>query len=211
MTDSFLFFNFLDAIKEGDGARVMRQYKHIMLYCKADGSHSTKYALECLYEFFLIYVLLSSTDSERLTWNRTVNNTSKKGTDIPTDEDTEHRNNFIKQGIQNLGPNVTENAVSQLSYSGSPTTSTLRNLDETIKRMLWSGKHSAGSLERDLNELAKTAVEFDIFSEIEGRSYKQFNCFQRDRLENLNASSLYQWINKHKNITWGVRVRWPKN
>ena len=37
-TDCLLCFNFLDAIKEGDGARIMRQYKYIMLYCKADGS-----------------------------------------------------------------------------------------------------------------------------------------------------------------------------
>ena len=27
---------FLDAIKEGDGARIIRQYKYFMLYCKAD-------------------------------------------------------------------------------------------------------------------------------------------------------------------------------
>ena len=208
MTESFLFFNFLDVIKEGDGARVMRQYKYIMLYCKADGSHSTKYALECLYQFFLIYALLSPRDSERFTWNRTVNNTGKKGTNIPIDEDTEHRNNFIKQGIRNLGPNVSENAVSRLSYSESPTASMLGNLDETIKRLIRSGKHSSGSLDRDLHELVKRAVEFDIFAQLEGRSYKHFNCIQRDRLENLNASSLYQWINKHKkNITWGIRAR----
>ncbi|CAH3030532.1 unnamed protein product [Porites evermanni] len=49
-SNCFLFFNFLNAIKEGGGAWIMRQYKYIMLYCKADGSHSTKYALECLYQ-----------------------------------------------------------------------------------------------------------------------------------------------------------------
>ena len=55
LTDCFQFFNFLDAIEEGGGVRVMRQYKYFMLYCKADGSSSTKYALECLYQFFQIY------------------------------------------------------------------------------------------------------------------------------------------------------------
>lgn len=49
-----LFFNFLNAIKEGDGERIMQQYKYIMLYCKANGSHSTKYALECLTQFFFV-------------------------------------------------------------------------------------------------------------------------------------------------------------
>ena len=31
LTDGFLFFNFIDAVKEGDGSRIMRQYKYIML------------------------------------------------------------------------------------------------------------------------------------------------------------------------------------
>lgn len=208
MTDCFLFFNFLDAIKEGDGARIMRQYKYIMLYCKADGSHSTKYALECLYQFFLVHALLSQRDSERFVWNRSVNNSGKKGANIPFDEDTEHDNNAVKQGIRNLGPNVTEKAVQRLSYARSPTASILGNLDDSIKRMLPSGKHSHGSLEGDLNELIKRAVELKIFTEVEGRSYKTFSGFKKDRLANLDASSLHQWIKKHKkNILWGIRAR----
>ena len=87
-----------------------------MLYCKADGAHSTKYALECLYQFFLVYVVLSPRDSERFTWNRSVNNTGQKGANIPLDEDTEHSNNFTKRGIKNLGPNLTEGAVQRLSH-----------------------------------------------------------------------------------------------
>ena len=151
LTDCFLFFNFLDAIKEGDGARIMRQYKYIMLYCKANGSHSTKYALECLYQFSVVLGLLSQRDSERFVWNPPDNNTGKKGDNIPLDEDTEHDNYAIKQSIRNLGPNVTENAVQRISYARSPTASILGNLDDSIKRQLPSGKHSHGSLERVKN------------------------------------------------------------
>ena len=45
-----------------------------------------------------------------------MNNSGKRGSNIPLDEDTEHSNNYIKQGIKNLGPNVTEKAVQRLSY-----------------------------------------------------------------------------------------------
>ena len=208
LADCFLFFNFLDAIKEGDGERIMQQYKYIMLYCKADGAHSTKYALECLYQFFLVLALLSQRDSERFVWNRSVNNSSRKGANIPTDEDTEHDNNAIRQGIRNLGPNVTENAVQRISFARSPTASILGNLDDGIKRQLQLGKHSHGNLQRDLNELVKRAFEFRIFSEVEGCSYKIFNGFHRDRLADLDVSSLHQWIKRHKkNITWGIRAR----
>ena len=208
LTDCFLFFNFLDAIKEGDGVRVMRQYKYFMLYCKADGSSSTKYALECLYQFFQIYALLSPRDSERFIWNRFVNNSGKRGSNIPLDEDTEHSNNFIKQGIKNLGPNVTEKAVQRLSYSENSTSMIMRNLDDNIKRLLRSGRHSSASLEKDLHELVKRAIESKIFTKQEGRSYKEFRSFPRDRLSNLDVSCLYKWINKHKkNILWGIRAR----
>ena len=83
MTDAMLFFNFLDAIKEGDGARAMRQYKYFLLYCRGDESHSTKYALEILYQFFLVYALLSKRDRERFIWNQFVNNDTVKGGNIP--------------------------------------------------------------------------------------------------------------------------------
>jgi len=180
-----------------------------MLFCKADGAHSTKYALECLYQFFLVYALLSPRDSERFTWNRSVNNTGQKGANISLDEDTEHSNNFIKQGIKTLGRNLTEGAVQRLSHAEKSSRSILGKLDETIKRSTKSGQHSQGSTARDLDELVKRAVQFDI-SEIEGRTYKHFHDFQRDRLDsvNLKASSLYQWINKHERyITWGIRAR----
>lgn len=110
LADCFLFFNFLNAIKEGDGERIMQQYKYIMLYCKANGSHSTKYALECLTQFFFVFALLSQRDSKQFVWNRS-SNRGKKAANIPIDEDTEHESNAIKQGIRNIGPNVTENAV----------------------------------------------------------------------------------------------------
>ena len=43
-----------------------------------------------------------------------MNNSGQRGSTIPLDEDTEHSNNFIKQGVKNLGPNVTEKAVTTL-------------------------------------------------------------------------------------------------
>ena len=143
--------------------RVMRQYKYFMLYCKADGPSSTKYALECLHQFFQIYALLSPRDSERFIWNRFVNNSGKRGSNIPLDEDTEHSNNFIKQGINNLRPNVTEKAVQRLSYSENSTSMMMGDLDDNIKRLLRSEKHSSASLEKDLHELVKSAIESRIF------------------------------------------------
>ena len=40
----------------------------------------------------------------------------------------------------------------------------------------------------------------NVFVETVGRSYNYFFDFKRDRLEELDASKLYHWINKHKKI-----------
>ena len=133
LTDGYLFFNFLDAIKEGDGDRIIRQYKYFMLYCKADGTHSTKYAL------------LTPRDSERFVWNRSVNNHGKEGCNIPLDESTEHSNNFVKQCIRNLGPNISETAVSRLCKAESSTRLILEKLDEGLQRFSRSEGHSETS------------------------------------------------------------------
>ena len=208
LTDGYLFFNFLDAIKEGDGDRIIRQYKYFMLYCKADRTHSTKYALECLYQLFLVYALLTPRDSERFVWNRSVNNHGKKGCNIPLDESTEHSNNFVKQCIRNLGPNISETAVSRLCKAESSTRLILEKLDEGLQRFSRSGGHSETSEKKDLDELIKKVAGFQAFREIEGHKYVHFLDFKRDRLEDLDVSDLYRWINRHKhNVVMGIRSR----
>ena len=37
LADGLFFMNFLDAVSEGDGPRLIRQYRYMMLYCRADG------------------------------------------------------------------------------------------------------------------------------------------------------------------------------
>ena len=46
LEEGLFFSNFLDAISEGDGLRITRQYKYLFMSFKADGQQSAKYALE---------------------------------------------------------------------------------------------------------------------------------------------------------------------
>ena len=55
LAEGLFFLNFLDSTSEGDGERTLRQYKYLMLLCRADGAHSTKYALDLI--FALKYAL----------------------------------------------------------------------------------------------------------------------------------------------------------
>ena len=142
----------------------MRHYKYFLLYCRTDESHSTKYAIEILYQFFLVHALVSKRDMERFIWNRLVNNHGVKGGYIPLDEDMEHSNNFVKQaGIRNLGPNLTESAISRVCKAENATRAILDKLDGSLNRQTHSGKHGEGSSDKDIVELVNRAVYLEVF------------------------------------------------
>ncbi len=208
MTDGLLFLNFLDATSEGDGLRILRQYKYVLLYFKADRKHSTKYALECLYQFFMAFALLSPRDSERFTWNRTVNNAGGHGKNIALDLNVEHSNNYVKQAIKNVGPNLTDHAVNRICHAEQGVKRLTTDMDKSIERISGSGKHSCCSTKQDLDELLKRLVATNVFAEDRNRRFTHYSNFERDPLKNLDHSKLYKWINIHKdNVHAGIKAR----
>lgn len=208
LAEGLFFLNFLDAVKEGDGGRIIRQYKYLMLLCKSDDPHSTKYALESLYQLLLVNGALSEREAEVFTWNRSVNNHGGTGMNIPFDLEVEHSNNHIKQGINNLGVNVTEHAVTRIARAEKPTRTVFWNIDRSLQRSVRSGKHVATFPVKDLDELVKKLVDKGVFQYQEGRLYRHFLHFQRDPLKNLNMSKVYAWITDHKKkLSLGVKAR----
>ena len=66
MNMALLLRNFSDATREGDGPRIIRCIKVFLLHYKQDGSGSTKYALEALYQLFQLHALLTPREAEHL-------------------------------------------------------------------------------------------------------------------------------------------------
>lgn len=66
-----------DAVKEGDGERIMRCWKIFLLYYKAYGHH--KYALASFLLQSNIMAIFTEAQAQQLIWNRTVN---KKGVGV---------------------------------------------------------------------------------------------------------------------------------
>ena len=208
LAEGLFFLNFLDAVAEGDGERIIRQFKYLMLLCKADDPHSTKYALKSLYQLLLVNGSLSENEAEVFTWNRSVNNHGGIGMNIPFDLEVEHSNNYIKQGIGNLGVNVTENAVTRIARAEKPARSVLKMIDKSLQCSVRSGKHVSRFPYKDFDELLQKLVDKKVFAYQEGRLYRHFKHFQRDPLRNLDMSKIYAWITDHKKkLSLGVKAR----
>lgn len=151
---------------------------------------------------------MSPRDCERFVWNRSVNNKGGRGKNIPLDLEVEHSNLFNKAAIRNLGANVTEKAVQRISFSESGTANMASSIDESLNRLIGSGRHTSSSTERDLGELIKRAVLSQVFTEVPNRQYKHFKGFERDPFKNLNMSALFNWINQHKkNVLHGNKAQ----
>ena len=208
MTDGLLFLHFLDATSEEDGFRTMQQYKYMLLYFKADKQHSTKYVLECLYQFFMVFAILSSRESECFIWNRTINNSGGHGKNISLDLNVEHSNNYIKQAVKNVRPNLSDKAVNRICYAEKGVKSLLAQIDESIETISGSGEHACCSVQQDLDGLLKRAVNPYVFLEDKDRKYMHYKNFERDPFTNLDHSKLYKWINMHKNnIHAGIKTQ----
>lgn len=80
--------NFVDAIAEGDGNRIISCWKYLLLHFYAEDK--TKYAIEAQYLLLQQHCLLSPRQAFRQRWNRSVNNKGGAGKNDPLDLDLEH-------------------------------------------------------------------------------------------------------------------------
>ena len=111
LDQGLLYMNFVDAIAEGDGNRIIRCWKYLLLHFYAEGK--TKYAIEAQYLLLQQHCLLSPRQAFRQRWNRSVNNKGGAGKNVPLDLDLEHDNNYLKESVKKMGHNITTTAVSR--------------------------------------------------------------------------------------------------
>ena len=198
---ALLFRNFRDAIREGDGDRIIKCIEIFLLHFKQDGSGSTKYALEALYHMFQLLALLSSREAERLKWNRTVNNQGGDGNNVAMDVALEHDNHALKYIIRGLGANISEESVRRVCRAFFILKKLLLVLDSETSLKKVSGQHTKKSVKEDLIKVVKTLCEQHVFEKQSTREHMY--CFPdcpRDYLQLLNTKELFGWINDQKRM-----------
>ena len=89
-----LLFDINDAIREGDGHRLMNLYKFALLLYKGYGS--TKYAYTTMLLLTKVISVLPSEKAESLISNRFCKSHCKPGCNIPLDLHLKHLNNLLK-------------------------------------------------------------------------------------------------------------------
>ena len=197
LLDQGLFYmNLIDAIAEGDGDRIIRSWKFLMLHFFAEKRY--KYAIEAQYLLLQQLCILSQKQAYRQKWNRSTNNKGGAGNNVPLDLDLEHDNNYLKASLKKLGPNLTQSAVSRCGKMLKFARNKIEDISRECGVMKRSGKHFIQSTKKDMAKLVHHLIEKDALIEHPGRRYKYFTNIMQHPLDEKNLSGLCTWINNHK-------------
>lgn len=189
LTLSLLWYGFRDAIREGDGDRIVRYWKFLIAIFKSENHFN--YANEG-FNFLAQTMLLSPRKVSELKWCRTVNTSGTKGKNIPVDLHMEHLNRRLKIMLRNLGSNIMPQTakrtarilgvVEKICAQFKAETGITQNKDF----------HSVPSVKKDLSFISKQLIDSKVFKVIDCRQHNGY----------LNYTPLFETINWKKIIDW---------
>lgn len=147
LTLGLVWHGFNDAIKDGDGDRIMIYWKFLLVIFKAGRrSNYCKEAINLLLQYLF---LLPKWLAKQLKWSCCVNTRGVIGGSIPSDLHLEHLNRHFKGINSNLKALI-------LIYSHQPcfkinwiSTQHLSNIWATKQRKKWSGRHTRPSFKKE--------------------------------------------------------------
>ena len=189
--------NFLDAILEGDGERVIRSWKFLLLYFQNDKG-SPKYALEALYIMFQVYALLSPKASHQIIWNRFSKRNQSRGGNIPLDLALEFLNKVFKGAVKKLGPNANQRSINRICRAMGVTRKLTEKFERSMALYKRSGKHVNRSQNGDLKKLVNELLFQNALIKTLGRSYSYYSGIKPSFLSGFNMQKFYGWITDHK-------------
>lgn len=157
-----LWHSFHDAVKEGDGNRVMRHWGLLMIVFKA--ANRPNYGKEAVKLLLQEKHLFSERMSMQLVWSRFVNTKGETGCNIPCDLYMEHLNRRIKTIIRNLGSNVSDKSITRAGKSLGALQHVCETFEkETVGTSSTADYHPYPAFTKDLQKVVKTLEEVNVF------------------------------------------------
>ena len=191
-----------DAIRHGDGARLVRLYKLMYLYYKISGC--PKYAYGTLELLAQVQWLLSPRMSYRLTWNRFANSQGFLHTNLPLDLDVEHNNKLFKNDIHTYRGELTDTTIHRVSRSLDISDAVIKSYAKCTGISMPSGQHTDVDFSADVALLTEQFCEAKIFDFTPGRRHNAFQDIQSNPLANLDMTNFHKWL-KESLYTFSIK------
>ena len=196
LNDCLLLMELRDAIHEGDGDRIIRIWKFMLVYYRS-GNH-TNYALEAFHLQCMVNAVATPRVAHQLTWSRVVNTRGGPGNNIPIDLHNERLNRILKNSIGDMGANVSEKAIVKRSKSLKGVIDILDAFDSDTEINPSSSHHSMPSQRKDEDTVLEQLLKTKVFDYTPGRKHKSFSSILPNVSGHINAAKFFQWLQEQK-------------
>ncbi len=199
-----LLVQFCDAVKEGDGDRVIRVWKYLMLLYRA--SKRINYAFEAFTLLLEYHVSLAPQFAEQLKWSRFINVHGRPGRNISCDLHMEHLNRIAKTAVDGLGANKTEKAIDRVGKTVGTLTETLEMFDKENHVGEESGAHTNKSSVKDMSKILEELLKMDVFKKEPGRKHNSFQNLKPNLIKTLDEGQLNEWMYQHSTNVYYTHI-----
>ena len=189
LTYGLLHAEFTDAIREGDGNRIITCWRFFLLLFRA--AHRTKYALESA-TLLIQLQILPERIQKQIIWSHVVNPSGTVAGNIPCDLHMEHLNRTAKDALgqhSHLNPN----SVSRVGKCIGLFRNVKKQFDSVTNVTQSRGKHVRASTATDLQKIVKQLLQTEVFQQRGGRSHATFKKIS----EQINPDKFNDWLHAH--------------
>ena len=194
MSLGIFYLNYKDAVREGDGERVLLCWKYLLPIFKVTDRRN--YSLEVLRMLYSFHFTLSPRQKHQLLWSWFVNVRGLPGHNIAADLHMEHLNHVCKQAVRGIGANKTKESITRIGKAIGPLAEVTSNFDRDVLTLSNNGHHKVASAKKDnstvINELLNHAR---MFEETENRHLYYFKNF-------CKKGSLFMKVSKKQITKW---------
>ena len=166
------YLNFKDAIKEGDGERIVECWHYLLPIFRNAGRKN--YCFEAFNLLCQYYFDLPPLQAEQLLWCRFVNTYELMGRNISLDLYQECLSRLLKDIVEEFGSNNTEVAIVRSSKALGTLHNMLSQFNKDNLLGSTSELHPSPSYQREMTTIIKELKKYQVFGFIEGRKSKAF-------------------------------------
>ena len=188
-----LYMEFCDSIHEGDGLRILRCWKYMMLLFKATNKY--KYAVQASRLLFQYYFTFTERMKHQLLWSRCVNVHGRRGRNVSMDLHMEHLNRYLKGALSHIGSNVRDVTFNRIGRSLRKIMDITENYDSCAKIQHEFGYHSFKPANKDLKLVVDDLNTAKVFvKSTVKREHKQFRNFKGNTARKIEEEELIEWM-----------------
>jgi L1 cell adhesion molecule like protein len=178
MPFGLLYAELVDAVREGDGLRVLRWWRFVLLNFKATSRRN--YSIEAFILLAQYQYLLCPREKSQLLYSRFINTHGLPGRNISCDLYMEHLNRLLKEAIKAPEANKTPKVIDCVGKCIAPLDELLERFHTIHNYSPHSDHHKNPSAVKDITIMLEQLRKADVFHSTHGCKHHALSPFSNN-------------------------------